>query len=171
MSTELALPAGCELSPVGLRIVDPALDYAEYVRLCVLLGRAHAALRWAIGDAIRYGEALYGEEAYQAIAEMGLSEEVLREYVRVAERVPPSRRRAELSWSHHRAVAALPPAEQTAWLERAISEGLSHHELRHALRARTLEEARGDASVASMVSLLSDDATVPSRCPWCGRAL
>jgi hypothetical protein len=122
------------LSEIGLRLNDPDLPYERYQDLCYMLGRFHEAVRFAIGDAIRLGEALYGEEAFQAIEEMGLSEEARKEYVRVAQKVPRSRRRKGLSWSHHRAVAALEPAEQKEWLKRAEDERLSHHQLRDELR-------------------------------------
>jgi hypothetical protein len=65
---------------------------------------------------------------------LGLSEEGRREFMRVSERVPRSTRRASLSWSHHRAVAALPPAEQKTWLKTAADQRLSHAALRDALR-------------------------------------
>ena len=82
---------------------------------------------------------------------LGLSEEGRREFMRVSERVPRSTRRASLSWSHHRAVAALPPAEQKTWLKRAATEGLSHAALRDALRE-------------------GEPAGTPSVCRCCGRA-
>lgn len=122
------------LSVIGLHLTDPNLTYDRYEALCVLLGRMHEAVRFAIGDAIILGERLYHEDAHQAIEAMGLSVDARREYVRVAERVPRSIRRKDLSWSHHRAVAALPPPEQRKWLKQAAAERLSHHALRDALR-------------------------------------
>jgi hypothetical protein len=99
-----------------------------------MLGKMHEAVRFAIGDAIILGEHLYRELAYQAIEHLGLSEESRREYVRVAEKVPTSIRREDLSWSHHRAVAALKPREQRKWLKTASDEALSHAALREAIR-------------------------------------
>lgn len=122
------------ISVTGLYLSDPDLPFVQFEALCVLLGRMHEAVRFAIGDAIILGEQLYKEEAYQAVEAMGLSEDARREYVRVAERVPRSTRRKNLSWSHHRAVAALPPPEQKTWLRRASDDHLSHAELREALR-------------------------------------
>ena len=133
----MTLPALTEdwtLSEIGLKVHDPELPYERFQDLCYMLGRFHEAVRFAIGDAIIQGEVLYGESAFQAIEEMGLSEEARSEYVRVAQRVAPSRRRKGLSWSHHRAVAALSPPEQKEWLKRAREEGLSHHALRDELR-------------------------------------
>lgn len=133
----MTLPALAEdytLSEVGLRIQDPDMPLERFAEICFTLGRFHEAVRFAIGDAIIQGEHLFGEACYQAIEEMGLSEDARQEYVRVAQRVPPSRRRRGLSWSHHRAVAALDPPTQKAWLLRCTKEGLSHHQLRDELR-------------------------------------
>jgi hypothetical protein len=130
VSTEKAY----DLSAIGLRLTDPDLPIEDFSNLCYMLGRFHEAVRFAIGDAILIGEKLYGEEAFQAFEELHLSEDGRREYLRVSERVPRSRRRKDLSWSHHRAVAALEPAAQKEWLRRASDEGLSHHALRDELR-------------------------------------
>ena len=133
----MTLPAVKEdwdLSAIGLRLLDPELSFERFTELCWTLGRFHEAVRFAIGDAIIAGEKLYGEEAFQAFEALNLSEEGRREYLRVSERVPRSRRRRDLSWSHHRAVAALEPTAQKQWLKRASEEGMSHHEMREALR-------------------------------------
>ena len=122
------------LSEIGLQLTDPDLPYERFETICYMLGALHEAVRFAIGDAIIQGEALYGESAYQAFERFQLSEEAMKEYVRVAQRVPRSRRRKGLSWSHHRAVAALEPPAQKEWLKRAVDEGLSHHDMRAALR-------------------------------------
>lgn len=137
----MTLPAVTEdwdLSAIGLKIHDPDLPYERFAELCWTLGKMHEAVRFAIGDAILQGEALYGQIVYQAVEEMQLSEEARREYVRVASRVPRSRRRKDLSWSHHRAVAALEPEEQEKKLKQAARENLSHHEFRDVLRNRAL---------------------------------
>ncbi len=123
-----------DLSAVGLTLRDPDLPYEDFENLCHVLGTLHEAVRFAIGDAILQGESLYGEQAFQAFERFQLSEEAMKEYVRVAQRVPRARRRKGLSWSHHRAVAALPPPEQKEWLKRASDESMSHHDMRAALR-------------------------------------
>ena len=134
----LALLADLEeagaISITGLFLSDPDLPYVQFEALCVLLGKMHEAVRFAIGDAIVLGEHLYKEEAYQAIEAMGLSVDARREYVRVAQQVPRSIRREDLSWSHHRAVAPMKPKEQRQWLRAASEGGMSHHELREAIR-------------------------------------
>lgn len=143
---------GWTLSSVGLQLQDPDLAYEDFEQICYVLGTLHEAVRFAIGDAIVQGEVLYGDQAFQAFERFQLSEEAMKEYVRVAQRVPRSRRRKGLSWSHHRAVAPLPPAEQKEWLKRAVDEGLSHHALRDELRP----SRNGDA---------------PEYCASCGKRL
>jgi hypothetical protein len=132
--SEVAVHEDWNLSAIGLKLTDPDLPFARFEELCFMLGRFHEAVRFAIGDAILIGEKLYGEEVYQALEQLHLSEDGRREYLRVSERVPRSRRRRDLSWSHHRAVAALEPAAQKEWLKRASEEGMSHAEMRDALR-------------------------------------
>jgi hypothetical protein len=157
--SDLALLNG-SLSSTGLRLHDPDLPYEEFEGLCAYLGERYAmvrsadmALKFAIGDAILAGEELYGERCYQAFESFQLSHEVLKECVRVAGRIPHSRRRVTLTWSHHRAVAALPTlAERQDWLKRAADENLSHHVLRAELKDRAGETPSS-----------------PARCPCCGR--
>ncbi len=130
-----------DLTGTGLRIKDPNLSYEAFENLCVYVAEQWAtvseaawALKFAVGDLCLQGEHLYGDSVYQALEHLGLSEEVKRECVRVSSRVPYSRRRKGVSWSHHRAVAPLEPAEQKQMLQRAVDEGMSHHSLRAALR-------------------------------------
>lgn len=122
------------LSPIGLVLRDPNLPYEDFERICFVLGKLHQSVRFAIGDALLKGPEMYGDIAYQAFEALALSEDARKEYLRVSEQVPMSVRRKELSWSHHRAVAALEPPEQREWLDRAIRQDLSHHALREALR-------------------------------------
>jgi len=113
------------LSPVGLNLAKMNLTRDEYEVLGFVLGGMHETLKWAIGDYLIEGERRYGEEAYQLQEALGISEESRRQYVRVAEAIPMPRRHSELTWSHHRAVAALDPTEQDEWLRRAENEGWS----------------------------------------------
>ena len=157
MSVPAERNGGWDLSSIGLKLRDPHLPYEDFEQLCWMLGRFHEAVRFAIGDALLVGPELYGEECEQAYEAMQLSEDARLEYARVSRRVPYSRRRKGLSWSHHRAVAALDPPEQKEWLRRAAEQNLSHHQLRDALR-------EGGISQTSP----SPD---PSLCSCCGRPL
>lgn len=122
------------ISATGLHLTNPDLSYDEFEAIGFLLGRMHQSLRFAIGDWLVLGEKLFPALVYQAAEALGISEEGMREYLRVSERVPRSTRRKTLSWSHHRAVASLEPAVQKDWLKRAVDQNMSHHQMRDALR-------------------------------------
>ena len=132
--TDVEVQQPWDLTAIGLKLKDPDLPYERFEDLCCMLGRMHEAVRFAIGDALLIGPELYGERAYQAFESLNLSEKGRLVYVRVSDRVPRSRRRKDLSWSHHRAVASLEPPEQKQWLKTASEKGMSHAELRDALR-------------------------------------
>lgn len=145
---EVALAKYYTLSEIGQQLTDPTLSYSDFEQVCERIGDIYAAIRildaevrFTIGDAILAGEMLFGEEAYQAFEHFDVSEEVRRECVRISRKVPRSTRKLKrLSWSHHRAVAALPPVEQKQWLKRAVDEGMSHHQLRDHLSSRNGSE-------------------------------
>ena len=161
MAGEVAVKGGLELlgeleregaiSTTGLHLSDPDMPFDQFEALCRLLGKMHHAVRFAIGDALMLGEQLYGEEAHQAFEALELSEAGRAEYLRVSQQVPRSRRRKDLSWSHHRAVASLAPDEQKGWLKWAAENAASHHQLRDALR--------------------QDETEAREVCPACGRPL
>jgi hypothetical protein len=137
----LEAPEDVRLSSTGLRLTNPAMTYEAFENLCTYLGESYAtvkeadwALKFAIGDAIVQGEALFKAEAFQAFEKLGLSEETMKECARVSERVAPSVRRARVPWSQHRAVAAQPPDRQRELLRKVAEEHLSHHALREEIR-------------------------------------
>ena len=72
-----------------------------------------------IGDWLVYGEHTYGEMYAQALDATGFSYGTLANQVYVAQRFDFSRRRENLSFSHHQEVAALPPEEADELLDRA----------------------------------------------------
>src|SRR5688572_18488084 len=81
---------------------------------------------------------VFGAKAYQAVERLQLSEEDRLEHTRVSQKVPPSLRRKDISWSHHRAVASIEGYDKKREiLKRAADEGLSHHALRDELRNGT----------------------------------
>jgi hypothetical protein len=87
--------------------------------------------------------------------------------VYVASRFDFSRRRENLSWSHHETLAALEPDEQEGWLDRAEQHRWSVSDLRLMMRmSRQEEEEEADAEVGE-APVEATDATV-LRCPRCG---
>jgi hypothetical protein len=89
---------------------------------------------WWLGDWLLHGRYAYPDRYQQALAAMRLDYQTLRNYTWVCSRVDVSRRREKLSFQHHVEVAALPPAEQDLWLDRAVRLGWSRNVLRQQVR-------------------------------------
>lgn len=131
------------LTPVALTL-PPDITFDTFEAVGRMLGKIDSATKWWVGDWLLTGEILFGEESYQAIEALtpNISEDTRMRYVNVAQRVPPERRRADLSWSHHKVVASLPPSEQTEYLGRAAEERWSARDLTEELRNRNGMEQR-----------------------------
>jgi hypothetical protein len=142
MSGELIGPLGDleragVVTPTSLRLPDD-FDYDRAEAFARYLGRFRDASAWWLGDFVLQTERIFGERSYQLADATGRSEKTLENYVSVARAVAPARRRAALSWSHHRAVVRLQPSEQERWLARAEEEGWSVGRLTESVRAVSL---------------------------------
>lgn len=142
----------------GLRFTgEPPIG--AFAETGAILARAYRCLAWWIGDWFNMGESLHGEAFSQLLDATQFDPATVQQYAWVARQVPRERRRASLSFSHHREVADLAPAEQTRWLARAEADGFSSHRLRRelakALRAEAriwvLVEARSPADAEALV--------------------
>jgi len=115
--------------PIG----EPTLEgFLEAVSACRFMV-ANAEM-W-LGDLLNYGEAAYGEKYSQAIDATGLSYSTLANVASVAKRVPISRRREDLTFGHHEAVAKLEPQQQVDWLEHAAVTGTRRDDLRTQIKS------------------------------------
>jgi len=120
---------GDAVTPDGLTIsITRVMTLDEWAEALEVVTGLSSASPWWIGDMLSAADHQYGESYAQAIPE-GLSSATIRAYQWVAERVPPANRHPGLSWSHHRAVSALPTAEQTSLLDQAEAEGWTVREL------------------------------------------
>jgi hypothetical protein len=107
-----------------------------------LLGRAS---QWWIGDWINFGASTYGDRWQETANVTGYDTGTLMNMARVAGRIEYSRRREQLDWSHHEAVAGLSEEEQDDWLAQAAEHGWSVKTLRSAIkrsRAGKLEPSK-----------------------------
>lgn len=136
---------GAEFRTIGMDITNPDLSYDEYEEIGRILGDISTGWRWNIGDWLIVGEALFGEEAAQAIDDRasrydlarrvtGLDQGTLQNIRSVCSRVPRENRRSELDFTHHTKVASLEPDEQAVWLQKAIDETWSTSELAAAIK-------------------------------------
>jgi hypothetical protein len=118
-----------ELSPTAWRPTGE-MAYEEWLRVGGRLGVAGRSVGWWLGDWLRYGTARYGTKYTAALRVTGYDRQTLMNMVYVATRFEVSRRRENLSWSHHAELAGLEVCEQERWLERAIADRFSVRELR-----------------------------------------
>lgn len=142
------------------------MDLAEWSRVGQRMGLVGRCSQWWLGDWIRYGNAKFGEKYVRAAKITGYDAQTLMNMVYVASRFDFSRRRENLSWSHHETVASLEPGEQDRWLERAAALRLSILDLRTELRtARRLAGGRESREQLPQ----SAGASAPTvLCPNCG---
>jgi hypothetical protein len=95
------------------------------------LASANKVLNWWIGDWWAAGSHRYGARAEAAARGLfGLEYQSLRDAAMVCRAFEPSRRRDNLSFTHHREVASLSPAKADALLDRAEREGWSTRDMR-----------------------------------------
>lgn len=120
--------------------VEGKPTFEEWQRCGEFLQRMGQAVQWLIGDWLNEGEQRYGEMYAQAMDVTGLDYDTLIACKWAASKFELLRRRSNLSFTTHREVAALPPAEADAILDRAEAEGLSTRQVRMLVReAKTVE--------------------------------
>jgi hypothetical protein len=144
-------------------------DWVAHGRRLGVMGRG---VGWWLGDWLRFGNAAYGERYAAAARLTGYDRQSLMNMVYVASRFESSRRREKLSWSHHAEIAAVEPAEQDEWLDRAERDQLSVRCLREAMRTqrravKAQHGAEGDVEHSRAAPPDSPDFV----CPSCGRPL
>ena len=132
--------------------------YEVWESVTAHLVRAERSIRWWIGDAIRFGEAKYGERYTQALEATGLAYQTLANSVYVASKyAEPSSRKENCTFRQHEIVATLEPGEREEVLEKAYHEGWTERTLLEEARER--RSAPPSAGVAETV-LMQD-------CPHC----
>jgi hypothetical protein len=147
---QLAYELGARMSVTGLEVTNTDLDYDGWENIGRCIDFVGSAWQWWAGDWLLLGEDRFGEESAQAIedpasryeraaGQIGMSARHLENITSVCRRIDRSRRRGELHFSHHVAVAPLEPADQERWLQAAIDGKLS----KEALRAAIKEERQG----------------------------
>lgn len=166
--------AGRELRPYTTSAVAWAprrdLDTAEWAAAGRRLGAVGRCVQWFLGDWIAYGNARFGERYARASRITGYDPQTLMNMVYVASRFPASRRRENLSWSHHETLAALDREEQDHWLDRAEGCRWSVSDLRTALRSERRSGAAPTASgrVSARLGSASEPGETPTLiCPKC----
>ena len=117
----------------GLVLRD-GLSWERWTEIGATLQQMERSVQWWIGDWLNYGERAYGEKYAQAIETTGMKCQTLMNCAYVASKIDLPARVDSLSWTHHREVAALEPAEQVEWLAKAEAEHMTSRELHEAVR-------------------------------------
>lgn len=165
------LEDGGLLTATSFDLPSADLSFEHYEMIGRWLGQVRDTSAWWLADYLIFGEGIYGEKYSQAVEATGRSIRTLQNYAYIGGAVAKSRRRADLSFSHHGEVAKLEAAEQVKWLSRSAAEGWSVETLRHELREnghgpaeqpvwsereRSLRERETQAVLAEMVELAAD---------------
>jgi hypothetical protein len=124
------------------------LELREWVAVGSRIGAVGRGIQWMLGDWISYGTAMFGEKYSRAARITGYDVQSLMNMVYVSSRFPVSRRRDNLSWSHHEAVAAYAEDDQNDWLDKAIEQRWSVADMRMMLRTARRTRESGDVAGA-----------------------
>jgi hypothetical protein len=131
ISVELA-DKGARFEPVQLFLPEET-SLEDWAAIGRKLCRADQVMQWWLGDWAAFGARKYGQLKEFAEAN-NLNYAGLRQAAWVSQSVELSRRRDNVEWSKHMEVAALNPKDQSKWLLKAETEGLSRSELRSQIR-------------------------------------
>lgn len=133
----LVLPPSSYLGRSSLELPG-GLSFEEWQKIGDSLVGCGTAVQWWLGDWLTYGEQSYGERYAQAVGgseQTGIPIDTIRKYQWVADRIPAARRRTDLSWSHHEAVASIEdPHAQAELLRIAAEKLLSVREMRESAK-------------------------------------
>lgn len=136
---------GAGFTPVGYTAPE-SLTYQEWLQAGETIKRIDRLKNFAMGDWILAGERKFGQMYSQALDDFEWGNyNKLTKLVWVASRIPPSRRRPELSWTHHHHVSKFAPEVQDYWLQFAIDNHLNSDDLRESIAMelnRQLAEAK-----------------------------
>lgn len=158
------------------------LDSHEWAAAGRRIGAVGRCIQWLLGDWIAYGNAKFGERYARAAKITGYDTQTLMNMVYVASRFPISRRRENLSWSHHETLAALGSEEQDRWLDEALTHRWSVADLRMMVRASRSQgptagnecdedDGRAAALAAKVPGPTGSRSAAVMTCPNCGEAV
>lgn len=108
-------------------IVLPGVAWEEWVTLWNSTERMMKSHAFWVGDALLAGQREFGEKFAEVVEAHYIDQKAGPMWV--CGKIPPSRRRPELSYSCHREVAVLEPADQEKMLALAVDNGWGSKEI------------------------------------------
>lgn len=131
--------SGFVLHKKGIEAVGEP-SFKQWEKVGEFIRRSEESVHFWIGDWLLFGEKKYGETFSQAMDATKYNYQTLATDKWVSSRVPLSCRHENLSWDHHRAVAALEPEVQKEFLDQAEEKEMGREQLRQAVRQYNLKE-------------------------------
>ncbi len=128
-------------SETGLKLRE-GMSHEEWLDVGRRIARFSNSLQWWLAEWLIFGDSHWATAYGDAAGVTGYEVVTLHKIASVAGRVEFWRRRANLSFAHHDAVAALDAEAQDAWLTRADAEGMSVMTLREEIRGQRTIEGR-----------------------------
>lgn len=107
-------------------------------------------MHFCLGQMINYAETRWGDKYVQWLDATGLEYSTLANTAYVARQVDSSFWKENLGWTHHVAVAPLPPEDQQRWLSLAEKEEIGANELRRRIQAEKDVAAGRDPDQAAI---------------------
>lgn len=146
------------------------LQLEEWITYGRKLGAVGRACGWWIGDWLNFGNSAYGEKYSRAARICRYDVQTLMNMAYVASRYEISRRRENISWSHHAELAAMSPDLQDHWLDRVEADRLTVKDLRAEIRRMKKMEAQGGGDLTEVTEIFSPEPPVDEQytCPRCG---
>ena len=123
----------CKLTETSL-VIQNDISFDEWMGIGNFLKQVNKCVLWWLGDWLNFGENKYGEKYSQALEETDYSYSGLSNAAWVANKIETSRRRENLSWSHHAEVAGLSEEKQDIFLGKALDKTLSVMDLRKEIK-------------------------------------
>jgi hypothetical protein len=156
-----------KMAPVPAKTCGPGEEEYE-----TLVDRGRMArqgldrVQWELGDLAAEVVVKYGTESLQEYARaIGLDYGTLLNYRRVSKRFPFSRRREDVSWSHHERAAALTPDAADALLLQAAAEVWSVRRFSAKVEAERIRES-WQADRERVNQIVSQRAATPNSSRW-----
>lgn len=177
--SEIAQVHAADLESEGIRFEESQLiipadtSFDRWLSLGQALQQMDRSIKWWVGDWLIFGETrAWGDKYPQAIQEAtGYHYDSLRKAAFVSQRIETVRRRTELTWSHHDAVAGLAPDEQDEVLQLAEQGSWTVKDTREAAREVRMLPAAAREEKARNKEVIDDlneeYASAMMICPHC----
>jgi N6-adenosine-specific RNA methylase IME4 len=164
MNNVLALPG--DVSRTGLQLPND-LTFERWKDIGEQLKLAESSVSWWVGDWLAFGEKKYGEMYQEAMDVTGAAYQTLANAKYVSDQIEISRRRENLSFSHHAEVASLEPAIADKLLRDAEKHEWKRKDLRHHITKMKRDDRHKEiANAAPASSITGNFALIYADPPW-----